>query len=161
MGMMRQNTSRKTGKQEVETKITVSESYLYPHPQDIDREVMCEMGEKIYVGEEKKSVCEDVCMDVCGELKEIKERWESAIERMEELHEEMEEIREEAKCARMERDTAKREFRKAFRKKYGVSIETLKRVMDIEMQDIYMAEEMGLLEWECVERIKRMVRDNE
>ena len=105
---------------------------------------------------------EDVCgIAVSGELKEIKERWESAIERMEELHKEMEEIREEAKCARMERDTAKRDFRKAFRKKYGISIDALRRVMNIDIQDIYIAEEMGLLEWECVERIKRMVRDNE
>ena len=156
---MTQTGSRKTGKQEAETKIARSASYLNPHPQNMS-EVMCEMGEKIYVGEEKKSVCEDVCgMDVSEELKEIKERWESAIERMEELHKEMEEIREEAKCARMERDTAKREFRKAFRKKYGISIDALRRVMNIDIRDIYIAEEMGLLEWECVERIKKMVSE--
>ena len=152
---MRQNTSRKQQKQKVETKIARSASYLNPHPQNMS-EVMCEMGEKIYVGEEKKSVCG---MAMCGELEKIKEKWEDAIERMEELHEEMEEIREEAKCARMERDIAKREFRKAFRKKYGISIDALKRVMDIEMQDVYMAEEMGLLGWEEVEKIKRMVSE--
>ena len=132
---MRQNTSRKQQKQKVETKITASESYLYPHPQDIDREVMCEMGEDMDIG--------SVCEEVCGDIENIAEEAEQYLE-IERKIKEMQALLEKKKSLEKKLKEQEKKTLGEIKERYGLTKDELERAarLKINSDDLALTSEI-------------------
>ncbi|HDN17615.1 MAG TPA: hypothetical protein ENF41_00995 [Candidatus Bathyarchaeota archaeon] len=121
---IRQTKSRKIAKTKAGTKIARSASYLYPHLQDIDREVMCEMGEDMDIG--------SVCEEVCGDIENIAEEAEQYLE-IERKIKEMQALLEKKKSLEKKLKEQEKKTLEEIKERYGLTKEEVERAAQLKM----------------------------